>query len=132
MTRDNLRARGIPKPMECEMCSEFETVQYLMFECIVSRALWNLVEVVFGMHVSNFESITSKWLCIKKFINFNVVSSAILWGLWLNRNNLVFNKITWINLKPVWRLVYFLLGNLKKCFKELENGKKMFNSWSCS
>jgi hypothetical protein len=44
-----------------------------MFECIVSRALWDLVEEVFGMHVSNFESIASKWLRNKKFMHFNVI-----------------------------------------------------------
>jgi hypothetical protein len=101
MTRDNLRARGIPKPMECEMCSEFETVQHLIFECTMYRALWDLVEVVSDVHVSNYESIASNWLCNKKFMHFNVVFSAVLWGMWLNRNNLVFNKVTWINLKQV-------------------------------
>jgi hypothetical protein len=99
MTRNNLRARGIPKPMECEMCAEFETMHHLMFDCVVARALWDLFEEVFDVHVSNFESIATKWLCNKKFMHFNVVSSAILWGLWLNRNNLVFNKTTWINVK---------------------------------
>jgi hypothetical protein len=74
MTRINLRARGILKLIECDMCSEFETVQHLMFECIVSRAFWDLVEEVFGMYVSNFESISSKRLCNKKFMHFNVHS----------------------------------------------------------
>jgi hypothetical protein len=78
MTRDDLRAREIPKPMECEMCTEFETVQHLMFECIVSRALWDSVEEVFDVHVSNFESIATKWLCNKKIMHFNVVSSLVL------------------------------------------------------
>jgi hypothetical protein len=85
--------------MDCEMCAEFETVHHLMFECIVARSLWGLFEEVFDVHVTNFESIATKWLCNKKFMHFNVVSSAILWGLWLNRNNLVFNKTTWINVK---------------------------------
>jgi hypothetical protein len=74
MTRDNLRARGIPKLMECEMCIEFETVPHLMFECIVSRAFWDLVEEVFDVHVSNFESIATKWLCNRKIMHFDVVS----------------------------------------------------------
>ena len=31
MTRDNLRARGIPKPLECEICKEIEIVKHLFF-----------------------------------------------------------------------------------------------------
>jgi hypothetical protein len=49
-----------------------------MFECIVTRALCDLVEEVFDVHVSNFEYIASKWLCNKKFMHFNEVSSAVL------------------------------------------------------
>jgi hypothetical protein len=41
MTRDNLRARGMAKPLECEICKEIETVKHLLFECVVSRMLWN-------------------------------------------------------------------------------------------
>jgi hypothetical protein len=68
MTIDNLRARGIPKPMKCEMCSEFETIQHLMFECIVARALWDLVDEVFDMHVLNFESILLNGSATKKIM----------------------------------------------------------------
>lgn len=45
--RDNLRATDILKPMECEMCSEFKIVQQLMFDCIVARALWDMVDDIF-------------------------------------------------------------------------------------
>jgi hypothetical protein len=44
-------------------------------------------------------------------------------GLWLNRNNFVFYKVTWVNLKQVWLLVYYILRDWKKPFKELESGK---------
>jgi hypothetical protein len=48
-------------------------------KCAVNLKLYsisclNVVEEVFDMHVSNFESIASKWLCNKKFMHFNVVS----------------------------------------------------------
>jgi hypothetical protein len=60
---------------------------------------------------------------IKKFMHFNVASSAVLWGLWLNRNSLIFNKTTWINVKQVWRRVLFLLRDWMKLFKDLESGR---------
>jgi hypothetical protein len=124
MTRDNLRTRGMVKPLECEMCKELETVKHLMFDCIVARQLWTIVEKVFDCKIDNFESITSKWLCNKKFLHFNLVTSATLWGLWINRNNLVFNKTSWINIKQVWRLVLSFVKEWKVPFKELEGGKR--------
>ena len=56
MTRDNLRKRGIQKPLECEMCWEIEYVYHLFFECVVARELWKLVYHVFGSAI--------KCLCI--------------------------------------------------------------------
>jgi hypothetical protein len=71
----------------------------------------------------NFISVATRWLCNKIFAHFNIVSSDVLWGLWIKRNNLVFNKVIWINIKQVWRLVYSLLRDWKKPFRELEGGK---------
>ena len=122
MTRDNLRARDMAKPMECELCKEFESVHHLFFECLVSRHLWENVSEVFNIHITDFRSLASKWLCNKKFLHFNVVTSAVLWSIWNNRNSLVFNKCTWINMKQVWRLVLFHLRNWKVPFKDLEGG----------
>jgi hypothetical protein len=104
MIRDNLSTIGMVKTLMCEMCKEFESFKHLMFEHIVSRLQWDDVQV-FGISVSNFESIASKWLCNKRFLHFNLVSSTTLWGLWINRNNRIFNKVTWINIKHVWRQV---------------------------
>jgi hypothetical protein len=78
MTRDNLRTRGMVKPLECEMCKELETVKHIMFECIVAKLLWAIVERVFDCNITNFESIASKWLCYKKLLHFNLVTSAAL------------------------------------------------------
>jgi hypothetical protein len=108
MTRDNLRTRGMVKPLECEMCKELETVKHLMFDCIVARQLWTIVEKVFDCNIDNFESIASKWLCNKKFLHFKLVTSATLWGLWI---------------KQVWRLVLSFIKEWKVPFKELEGGK---------
>jgi hypothetical protein len=41
MTKDNLRIRGIVKPIECAMCNEIETVKHLIFDYIVARLLWD-------------------------------------------------------------------------------------------
>jgi hypothetical protein len=80
-----------------------------MFECIVAMLLWDEGFKIFDIVVTDFESIATKWLCNKKFLHFNLVSS-VGWTLWINRNNLVFNKTTWLNSKQVWRLALSLLN----------------------
>jgi hypothetical protein len=95
-----------------------------MFKCIVARLLWDEVFKIFNIVVTDFESIATKWLCNKKFLHFNLVSSAVLWTLWINRNNLVFNKTTWLNSKKVWRLALCFLKEWKVPFKDLEGEKK--------
>ena len=57
------------------------------------------------------------------FSHFNVVTSAILWGVWNSRNILVFNRVTLINMKRVWSLILNYLRNWKVPFKDLEGGK---------
>ena len=123
MTRDNLRKRGIPKKLECEMCTEIETVYHLFFECVVAKSLWDDVFSIFQIRISDYISLASKWLCNKKFLHLNVVTSAVLWCLWNNRNSLVFNRKTWINMKQVWGLLLSYLRTWKVPFKDLEGGK---------
>jgi hypothetical protein len=67
MTRDNLRHRGIPKPLVCELYSEMEFVKHLFFDCLVSKLLWADVQEIIGVDVNDYLSLASKWLCNKRF-----------------------------------------------------------------
>lgn len=118
MTRDNLRKRGLPKPLECSLCKDFEYVTHLFFDCLISRLLWEEVFEIFKVRINDFISLASKWLCNKKFLQLNVVTSAILWGIWNNRNSIVFNRKKWLNLKQVWHLILGYLRNWKIPFKD--------------
>jgi hypothetical protein len=65
------------------------------------KALWDDVIEVSKIRVSDFFCIASKWLCNTRYLQFNVVSSAVLWSIWNNRNSIVFNMKTWLNMKQV-------------------------------
>jgi hypothetical protein len=117
MTRDNLRKRGMPKPLECSLCKEIETVRHLFFECLISELLWDMVFVVLGIRVTDFLSIASRWLCNTRHLQFNFVSSAIIWSIWNNRNSIVFNRKTWLNMKQVWHLALSYMRSWKIPFK---------------
>jgi hypothetical protein len=81
LTRDNLRKKGIPKPLECSLCKEIESVSHLFFDCLISRLLWHEVQEIFNAEIKDFLSLASKWLCSKRFLQLNVVSSAIIWTI---------------------------------------------------
>jgi hypothetical protein len=100
------------------MCKEIETVKHIMFECIVARLLWDEVFKIFDIVVTDFESIATKWLCNKKFLHFNLVSSGGSIGI-----TLCLTKTTWLNSKQVWRLALSFLKEWKVPFKDLEGGK---------
>jgi hypothetical protein len=96
----------------------------------ISRVVWSNTFEVFDTHVTDFESVASfasKWLCNKKFLHFNLVSSAILWELWINRNNIVFNKVIWIIIKiGVGALIHAGMGSVAQRSK----GGKAGSSWT--
>jgi hypothetical protein len=54
--------------------------------------MWDDVFEVFNIRVTNFLSIASKWLCNTRYLQFNVVSSAILWSIWNSRILLCLTK----------------------------------------
>ena len=122
LTRDNLRKRGMPKPLECSFCKDIESVHHLFFECIVARLLWRDVLDIFKIEIVDYESVASKWLCNKRFFQLNFVTSAILWSIWNCRNSLTFNRKTWIGMKQVLHLVLTYLQNWKVPFTDLDGG----------
>lgn len=44
MTIDNLIKRNIFKPIQCQFCTEHESIPHLFFECIIARNIWDYVE----------------------------------------------------------------------------------------
>ncbi|RLN36127.1 hypothetical protein C2845_PM03G35150 [Panicum miliaceum] len=100
LTRDVLESRG--KHLDdntCLFCSERETSQHLFFDCVVAKQVWTSISELLGLEIgSDFESVGSKWLCNKKFLVHNMISSAALWSIWKLRNNIHFQNSRWRDL----------------------------------
>jgi hypothetical protein len=93
-------------PNQCSALSAKNlSVHHVFFDCIVSRSIYLLVEKMFNHKVEKYLDIASRWLCNKKFLQFNFISSDVLWRIWNSRNSLVFNRLTWLDLKHVWRVI---------------------------
>lgn len=55
MTRDNLRKRGIAKPLECTHYTEIESIHHLFFECQLAMLLlkYVLIFLIFMFMILN-------------------------------------------------------------------------------
>jgi hypothetical protein len=75
----------------------------------VARVIWNYTSDFLGMGIgSDYISVASKWHSEEKSYTTNIISSAVMRGLWLTRNDFVFNNQVWsdvkMELKRIWKL----------------------------
>jgi hypothetical protein len=96
LTKDNLVKRNWKGSTKCCFCSREETIQHLMFDCHLARAIWGVVHVTFGVdHPSDFGHMCGTWLdnWDSKGSRLCLIGvAALLWSIWLSRNEVVFNK----------------------------------------
>jgi hypothetical protein len=66
LTGDNLRKRGISKPIECILCKEVESISHLFFNCLILP--WADVFEIFGIWITDFLYLATKWLRNKRYL----------------------------------------------------------------
>ena len=112
------------KPENCIFCSEKESIDHLFFNCIVAKQIWNVVSAFFETEIgTNYNSVARFWVSNKKHAVVNSVCAAVLWCLWKDRNDLVFNGSAWIDIKQVWRRILCSLKRWTLIFKECMRGR---------
>ena len=112
LTRDNLSLRRKVEDESCLFCNEKESVFHLFFDCVVAKQILVYISECFGFNVGmNFESIGNMWLSRKKFIVHNILTSAVLWGLWKLRNELCFQNMSWRDIRILLMKVAILAQN---------------------
>ena len=91
LTRDNLGIRQKVVDKSCLFCTEPESANHLLFECVVGKEMWNVLSECLEVDLRNdFESVAGKWICHKKFCLVNMFTSIALWSLRKLRNEFVF------------------------------------------
>ena len=91
LTRDNLAKRRQVDDKTCLFCNENETVQHLLFDCIVAKIVWEVVSVCFECpFFTSFCDVIALWQKCKKEPMLNLVVAASLWSLWKLRNEFCF------------------------------------------
>jgi hypothetical protein len=68
----------------------------------------------------DYMSIASKWLHSEKHYCVNIISTTVLRGVWLMRNDLVFGRQGWSDVKSILGKIPRLILEWKCIFKEAE------------
>jgi hypothetical protein len=123
---DNLNKKGMSKPPQCRFCDE-ESVNHLFFECVVARRILGYACEFLSMEQLGWSyiSIAEKWLHKEKYYMVYMISSTVLRGVWLTRNDFVFNKLVWSDVKLVLRKVLKLSLEWKALYKSAKMEEMM-------
>lgn len=96
LTKDNLAKRRWQGSLKCCFCSSSETIQHLFFDCQLARNVWSVVCITFGIQPPvSFAHMLGSWMRVfpAKSRNQCLVGVAALpWAIWLNRNEVVFQR----------------------------------------
>ena len=95
LTKDNLIRRNWHGSSQCVFCHHDETIKHLFFQCKFAHSIWSVIQVASGMYPPcSIANIFSNWLhgIDHRFRNLlRVGALAIIWSLWLSRNDIIFN-----------------------------------------
>jgi hypothetical protein len=128
-TVDNLNRKGLSKRAQHCFCSKNESIVHLFFECVVAKVIWGYVGVYLGYDLgASYLTVASKWLQKEKFYSVNIVSTIVLRGIWLIRNDFIFNKQVWSDIKLILRRMLRLTVEQKIIFKE--SRREEMERWS--
>jgi hypothetical protein len=99
----------------------------MFFECAIAKAIWNFVSEFLGYELgSNYISVASKWLQKEKYYCVNIISTAVLRVFfWLIRNDSMFNKQVWSDVKCILRRILKLSLEWRCIYKESKTEEMM-------
>ena len=95
LTKYNLAWCNWPRSKKCCFCTHDETIKHLFFQCKFARSTWSVIQIASNLYPpTSVANIFGHWLdgipnSFKTLIR--VGAYALIWSLWLCRNNLVFN-----------------------------------------
>jgi hypothetical protein len=96
LTKGNLVKRNWHGNEQCCFCQNYEKIQHLFFDCNLAKFIWTVIYFTFGLepHVS-INHLFGTWLLnmnshTRKLVLVGI--GAMLWSMWLSRNDIVFDK----------------------------------------
>ena len=93
--------------MKCVFCHHNETIKHLFFQCNFARSIWSVIQVASNLYppssVANIFGNCLHGIDHKYKILLRVGAIAIIWSLWLCRNDKVFNGKNFSLLQVIYR-----------------------------
>ena len=113
LMKDNLAKRNCQGSVKCCFCSSDETIQHLFFDCHFASFVWNIVHITFGIQPpTSFANLFGSWLhglSPKLRSQILLGAAALCWAIWLNRNDVVFNKAkSYTFMQVIFRVTYWI------------------------
>ena len=116
LTKDNLARRNWPGSKKCCFCTHDETIKHLFFQCKFARSTWSVIQIASNLYPpTSVANIFGHWLdgISNRFKTLiRVGAYALIWSLWLCRNDLVFNDkkcFSSIGYFPVYALATYVV-----------------------
>jgi hypothetical protein len=97
LTKDNLAKRKWKGGVECCVCGQYETIQYLFFDCPIAMRVWSTVSITFFdiKKPRSMNDIFGAWIksfSVKQRKHVLLGVAAVCWAIWLSRNDSVFQR----------------------------------------
>ena len=107
LTKDNLAKRNWNGCKKCVFCHHDETIKHLFFQCQFARSIWSIIQIGSTLYPPrSIANIFGNWLNgvnnrFKTLIRVGAI--AVIWSLWLCRNDKVFNDKNSSLLQVIYR-----------------------------
>ena len=112
LTKDNLAKRNWLGSKKCVFCHHDETIKHLFFQCQFARSIWSIIQIGSTLYPPrSIANIFGNWLNgvnIRFKTLIRVGAIAVLWSLWLCRNDKVFNDKNCSLLQVIYRCTALL------------------------
>jgi hypothetical protein len=109
LTKDSLLKRNWNGCSKCCFCDQNETIHHLFFSCPFAKILWRIIYMTFNIPPpSSITNLFGNWLkgVTKKDKGLvRVGVCALLWAIWIVRNDFIFNKKSYPSFLQVIPLV---------------------------
>ncbi|WVZ74625.1 hypothetical protein U9M48_022786 [Paspalum notatum var. saurae] len=96
LTKDNLARRNWNGSQSCCFCHYNESIQHLFFDCRLAKVIWRIVFMTLGLTPPlNTAHLFNQWSCQggSKYKPFLLAgAAALIWTIWLYRNECVFDR----------------------------------------
>ena len=95
LIKDNLAKRNWHGCKKCVFCHHDETIKHLFFQCQFARSIWSIIQIGSTLYPPHsVANIFGNWLNgvhSRYKVLIRVGAIAVIWSLWLCRNDKVFN-----------------------------------------